>query len=67
MRSTSEVADDLRSGRHEAVLTKNMRTDRAYNVLFPRRDQAPQKVRTFIDFLFESVGRHPSWDEDLDF
>lgn len=67
LRSTAEVADDLRAGRLEAVLTDTMRTDRAYNVLYPRREPSPQKVKIFIDFLFESIGRHPPWDADLGF
>lgn len=67
MRSTAEVSDDLRSGRLDAVLTENMRTDRTYNVLYPRREPSPQKLKTFVDFLFESVGRHPPWDEGLGF
>ncbi len=67
MRSTAEVADDLKSGRLEAVLTDSIRTDRDFNVLFPKRDLLPQKVRVFIDFLFEKIGREPHWDSDLGF
>ncbi len=67
MRSTAEVADDLRAGRLEAVLTDYIRTDREYNLLFPRRELLPQKVRVFIDFLFERIGKRPHWDVGLGF
>lgn len=67
MRSTADIADDLRTGRLEAVLTDYIPLNRDFNVFFPRRDLLPQKVRVFIDFLFESIGRNPRWDEGLGF
>jgi DNA-binding transcriptional LysR family regulator len=67
MRSTAEIADDLRSGRLEAVLTDNISADRHYSVFYARRELLPQKIRVFVDFLFAKIGRHPQWDADLRF
>lgn len=67
MRSTAEIAGDLRAGRLEAVLTDNIRTDRYYNILYPKRELLPKKVRVFIDFISAGIGRQPHWDLDLGF
>ncbi|MBB6357261.1 LysR family transcriptional regulator [Aminobacter aganoensis] len=67
MRSTAEIADDLRSGRLEAVLTHNIRTDRHFSVFYARREMLPQKVRVFVDFMCAKLGRHPHWDVGLGF
>lgn len=67
MRSTAEIAEDLRTGRLEAVLTDHIRTDRHFSVLYARRELLPKKVRVFVDFLVASIGRHPFWDADLGF
>lgn len=67
MRSTAEIADDLRAGRLEAVLTDNIRTDRHYSILYAKRDLLPKKVRVFIDFISAGIGRNPHWDVGLGF
>ncbi len=67
MRSTAEISDDLRAGRLEAALTQFIPDDRAFNLVYPKREMLPQKVRVFIDFLFNRIGKQPHWDAGLGF
>lgn len=67
VRSTSEISDDLKAGRLEAVLTEFSPLSHAYHVVVPQRELLPQKTRVFMDFLYANIERKPHWDNGLGF
>ena len=67
LRSTWDVAEELRSGALKVVLpeyrgSQNM----AVYAVYPCRDFMPAKVSVFIDFLADLYGNEPHWDRGLD-
>ena len=65
LRSTAEVSEDLRSGRLMAAMTEFMPRNTGYYAVYPHREWLPSKVRSFLDFLTETVGKVPEWDTHL--
>ena len=59
------VAEDLRSGRLEAVLAGSLRADTQIQAVYPHRKHLSAKVRHFIDHLARHCGTRPYWDEGL--
>jgi DNA-binding transcriptional LysR family regulator len=59
------VAEDLRSGRLEAVLAKSLRADTQIHAVYPHRKHLSAKVRQFVDHLASRFGPRPYWDEGL--
>lgn len=68
LRSTWDVAEDLKAGRLKVVLPDYRGTSNAaIFAVYPSRDFMPAKVNVFIEFLGELYGLEPSWDKGLDF
>jgi DNA-binding transcriptional LysR family regulator len=60
------VADELRAGRLEALLTDRIRSEIPIHAVYPHRKHLSAKVRAFVDHLVEHCGTAPYWDEGLD-
>jgi DNA-binding transcriptional LysR family regulator len=54
---------DLRAGRLQQVLTAYRPPEISIYVVFPSRRYLSTRVRTFVDFLSNSFGDTPSWDQ----
>lgn len=52
------VEDDLHAGRLVEVLKTFAGRSRPFSVLYPYRRHVPLRVRKFLEFLFESLGKH---------
>jgi DNA-binding transcriptional LysR family regulator len=66
MRSTWDVADDLRSGRVKRVMPDFIGSSRVgIWAIYPSRRLVPPKVRAFIDHLADMFGPEPYWEHDL--
>jgi DNA-binding transcriptional LysR family regulator len=59
------IAEDLRSGRLEAVLAGSLCADTQIHAVYPHRRHLSTKVRRFVDHLAASFGPQPYWDEGL--
>ena len=59
------VADDLRAGRLQTVLTDALDADVPIHALYPHRRHLAAKVRAVVDFLVSHCGPRPYWDEGL--
>lgn len=59
------VANDVRSGRLEAVLTDQTSPGTALFAVYPESRHLSPKVRAFIDWLAEELGPEPDWDAGL--
>lgn len=67
LRSTWEVADDLRRGDLVRVLPEWRGTASfAIHAVYPSREFMPAKVNVFIEHLAETYGTEPYWDDHLD-
>jgi DNA-binding transcriptional LysR family regulator len=67
LRSTWDVAPDLKSGRLVQVLPGYAGSKRvAIHAVYPSRRHLEQKVRAFVDFLQGLYGQTPYWDEGLE-
>jgi DNA-binding transcriptional LysR family regulator len=66
LRSTWDVAGELKSGRLQVVLPA-YRASRhvAVHAVYPSRRFLPGKTRAFMDFLGEVFGPEPYWDRGL--
>ena len=56
------VAEDLRTGRLEAVLTEFMETDLSIYAVYPHNRHLSAKTRAFVDFMANRFGPEPDWD-----
>jgi DNA-binding transcriptional LysR family regulator len=66
LRSTWDVADDLKSGRLRVVLPDFHECPRlAVYAVYPCRQFVPAKLRVFVDFLAQLYGPEPYWDRGL--
>jgi DNA-binding transcriptional LysR family regulator len=66
MRSTWDVADDLKSGRLRAVLPEYREGARlGVYAVYPCRQYVPAKLRVFVDFLAGLYTPEPYWDRGL--
>jgi DNA-binding transcriptional LysR family regulator len=66
MRSTWDVADDLKAGRLRAVLTEYHESPRlGVYAVYPCRQFVPAKLRVFVDFLAQLYGPEPYWDRGV--
>jgi DNA-binding transcriptional LysR family regulator len=66
LRSTWDIADDLKSGRLKRVLPDFIGSSRVgIWAIYPSRRLVPAKVRAFIDHLAEMFGPEPYWERDL--
>ena len=63
MQPTFIIAQDLRAGRLQAVLTDYEATPRFIYAVYPHTRHVSAKVRTFIDFLAERCCPDPYWDK----
>ncbi|PTN11525.1 LysR family transcriptional regulator [Nitrosomonas aestuarii] len=62
---TFTVGKELQSGKLQAVLSEYIAVERyVYACYLPSR-HVPAKVRSFIDFLLNRIGKVPYWDQDL--
>jgi DNA-binding transcriptional LysR family regulator len=59
------VAEDVRSGRLEAILAGSLRADTQIHAVYPHRKHLSTKVRRFVDHLASCFGPLPYWDEGL--
>jgi DNA-binding transcriptional LysR family regulator len=59
------IAEDLRSGKLEAVLAESLRADTQIHAVYPHRKHLSAKVRRFVDHLATHYGPRPYWDEGL--
>ena len=60
-----EVAEEVKAGRLQAVLTDHMPTDSMITALYPYDRFVPPRVRVFIDFLAEKVKELQTLDAAL--
>lgn len=66
LRSTWDVADDLKAGRLRVVLPDYHEAPRlAVYAVYPCRQFVPAKLRVFVDFLAQLYGPEPYWDRGL--
>lgn len=65
MKSTWDIAEDLRAGRLRVVLPNFPARDVAIHALMPQRRLVPLKVRVFVDYLAAQFGDPPFWDRGL--
>lgn len=65
MLPTFYISEQLRSGELVPILCKFRPTDIAVHAVYPERRNLTPKVRAFIDFLAESFGPRPQWEEGL--
>jgi DNA-binding transcriptional LysR family regulator len=66
LRSTWDVADDLKAGRLRVVLPDFHECSRlAVYAVYPCRQFVPAKLRVFVDFLAQLYGPEPYWDRGL--
>ncbi|MCT4656838.1 MAG: LysR family transcriptional regulator [Cohaesibacter sp.] len=67
LRSTWDVADELRDGRLKIVLpTYRASSHVGLYAVYPSRRYLPAKVRLFVDFLARLYGTNPYWDRGLE-
>ena len=59
------VADHLRSGRLQRILTSWTLPPIAVYAVYPKTRTLPAKTRRLIDFLVDRFGPEPYWDRDL--
>jgi DNA-binding transcriptional LysR family regulator len=59
------VAEDLRQGRLEKLLTDSLVSDLGIHAVYPSRTLLSSRVRRLVDFLAEHFGPKPYWDEGL--
>lgn len=59
------VADDLRSGRLEALLVDSVIGEIGIHAVYPHRKHLSNRVRHLVDFLAHHCGAQPPWDEGL--
>ncbi|QCB47299.1 LysR substrate-binding domain-containing protein [Hydrogenophaga sp. PAMC20947] len=58
------VHRELREGTVVRVLPEYRVNDQsALRLIYPQANVLTGKVRTFIDFLLERIGKHPAWVE----
>jgi DNA-binding transcriptional LysR family regulator len=62
MHSTWHIHGELRSGTLERVLPDYAIADTGIYAVMPQRRLAPPRVRAFVDFLAESLGGNPPWE-----
>jgi DNA-binding transcriptional LysR family regulator len=66
LRSTWDVADDLKSGRLRIALPEYRESARlGVYAVYPCRQYVPAKLRVFVDFLAQLYGPEPYWDSGL--
>jgi DNA-binding transcriptional LysR family regulator len=66
LRSTWDVADDLKSGRLRIALPDYHESARlGVYAVYPCRQFVPAKLRVFVDFLAQLYGPEPYWDRGL--
>jgi DNA-binding transcriptional LysR family regulator len=66
MRSTWDVADDLKTGRLRIALPDYHEGARlGVYAVYPCRQFVPAKLRVFVDFLAQLYGPEPYWDRGL--
>lgn len=66
MRSTWNVAEDLKSGRLRIALPEYHESARlGVYAVYPCRQYVPAKLRVFVDFLAQLYGPEPYWDAGL--
>jgi DNA-binding transcriptional LysR family regulator len=66
LRSTWDVADDLKSGRLRIALPDYHEGARlGVYAVYPCRQFVPAKLRVFVDFLAQLYGPEPYWDRGL--
>ncbi|RDK07399.1 LysR family transcriptional regulator [Cupriavidus lacunae] len=63
LHSTWHVGADLRAGRLVQVLPDYPIADTGIYAVMPQRRLMPPRVRAFVDFLAESFGEHPPWEQ----
>lgn len=63
MLPTFYVGDQLRSGELVPVLCKYRPVDIAVYAVYPERRNLTPKARAFIDFLAETLGPEPKWEQ----
>jgi DNA-binding transcriptional LysR family regulator len=57
------LGDDIRAGRLEAVLIDHVESRISFHAVYPPTRHLTRKVRSFVDFIAEKLGREPPWDE----
>jgi DNA-binding transcriptional LysR family regulator len=62
---TFMIADDLRSGRLEALFPDVLDHDITIHAVYPNRKLLSAKVRSLVDFLAEHCGPMPYWDAGI--
>ncbi len=62
LHSTWHVADDLKAGRLQVLLTEYPMSATGIWAVMPQRRLVPPRVRAFVDFLAERLGNTPPWD-----
>ncbi len=63
MLPTFYIGDQLRSGELKPVLCKFRPADIAVYAIYPERRNLTPKVRAFIDFLVQTLGPEPAWEQ----
>lgn len=61
LHSTWHVADDLKAGRLQVLLTEYPMSATGIWAVMPQRRLVPPRVRAFVDFLAERLGNTPPW------
>jgi DNA-binding transcriptional LysR family regulator len=67
LRSTWDIGPELESGALKVILPQYCGSDSvAIHAVYPCRDFMPEKVNVFIEFLSETYGPEPYWNQRLD-
>jgi DNA-binding transcriptional LysR family regulator len=59
------VHESVRRGELEIILRAHMRPPMGMYAVLPPFKKVSARMRTFIDFLVESIGDNPFWDRDI--
>lgn len=63
LHSLWHISDDLAAGRLVTVLPKFELPETGIYAVMPQRHLVPARIRAFIDFLVERIGRDPPWEQ----
>ncbi|AWV07970.1 LysR family transcriptional regulator [Marilutibacter maris] len=64
LHSTWHVHEDLCAGRLVRVMPQFGNDDGGIHAVMPQRRLVPPRVRAFVDFLLERLGREPPWERE---
>src|SRR5690606_34971561 len=65
LHSTWHVCEDLRAGRLKQVLPEYLLPESAIYAVVPQRRMVLPRVRAFVSFLEQQLGKTPPWERHL--